>query len=361
MLILNMFRRGFHSSVKAAERTRVWSDFSSRSKSLGINNVLVKKNVLEGSSAVKGGPVTIGRKSNRLKYNSPEHIDEAFAVSYKYLEDHASKLYEKAKGQENELEREKLIAKAESGNPEVLYNFQYHEKIENDPRIIDYTQPVYRHLGRKHWESYSQMLLMQRLESLQVIPDTMPTLVPKAEVNIRFPYSTGVNKWVEPGEFLSSNVTSLPPAVKIQEYDLVDPSKQLYSVLIVNPDEPDVENDTFKTTLAFGLVNIKIDYNDNVVDPRRYTDENVLAEYVPPVPEKNVPAQRYSVWVFRQTEPIAKGDVVRDNFNIRDFASKNNMEAIGAHVWRSEWDLNVSKVREMYNMPTGRVFSRVRR
>lgn len=69
-----MFRRGFHSSVKAAERTRVWSDFSSRSKSLGINNVLVKKNVLEGSSAVKGGPVTIGRKSNRLKYNSPEHM-----------------------------------------------------------------------------------------------------------------------------------------------------------------------------------------------------------------------------------------------------------------------------------------------
>lgn len=66
-----MFRRGFHSSVKAAERTRVWSDFSSRSKSLGINNVLVKKNVLEGSSAVEGGPVTIGRKSNRLKYNSP--------------------------------------------------------------------------------------------------------------------------------------------------------------------------------------------------------------------------------------------------------------------------------------------------
>lgn len=360
-----MFRRKFHSSVKLAERARIWSDFSKRSNSFGINHALVKKNILEGSSAVKGGPVTIGRRSNRLKYESPGHIDEAFSIGYKYLEDHAAKLYERSQSEGlDRAEVDRLLAKAELDNPEVQYNFQFHEKIENNPSVIDYSQPVYRHLGKKHWESYSQMLLMQRLESLQVIPDTMPTLDPRAEINIKFPYSTGVNKWVEPGEFLSSNVTSMPPIVKIQEYDLVDPEKQLYSIVIVNPDEPDLQNDSFKTTLSYALVNIKVDYNDNVVDARKFSDENIIADYIPPAVEKNANTQRYAVWVFRQNGPIGKSEcssIDRQDFDIRAFSDKHGLDAVGAQVWRSKWDLNVEKVRELYGLPKGRVFSRVRR
>ncbi|KAL3233922.1 Large ribosomal subunit protein mL38 [Nakaseomyces bracarensis] len=360
-----MFRRGFHSSVKVAERAKVWSDFSQRSKSYAINHPLVKKNILEGSATLKDGPVTIGRRSNRLKYESPDNIDEAFSIGYKYLEDHAAKLYTKAQAEGvNKAEVERLLAKAELDNPEVQYNFQFHDKIENNPSIIDYSQPVYRHLGKKHWESYAQMLLMQRLESLAVIPDTMPTLIPRAEVNIKFPYSTGVNKWVEPGEYLSSNVTSLPPVVKIQEYELVDPTTQLYTILIVNPDEPDLKTDSFKTTLSYALVNIKVDYNDNVVDARKFSEENIIADYLPPVAEKNANTQRYAVWVFRQNNPIAKtvsNTIDRHNFNIRDFSKQNDLDAIGAQVWRSKWDLNVEKIRELYGLPKGRVFSRVRR
>lgn len=366
-----MYRRLLHTgrvSINAA----VWSDFTSRSQSLGVTNAAIKQGLLNNAETTHG-PASIKRRTNRMKYNSPEHIDETFSTCYEYLQTRAGKAYTRAgeSGIEPEL-KNKLLVKAELANPEVQYNFQFNEKLDNIPSVIDYTQPVYRHLGRKHWESYHQMLLMQRLETLKVIPDTLPTLVPRARVDIKFPFSTGVNQWIEPGKFLSSGVTALEPVFKIQEFELVNPEEQLYTILIVNPDEPDLLNDSFKTSLSYGLTNVKIAYNDNVVDSRKFFDRNVLANYLPPVPEKNAGDQRFAVWVFRQNidaetgkgvpidNEVAMQNLDRENFDIRGFVENNNLDAIGAHVWRSKWDSNVKNVREQYNLPSGRVFSRVR-
>ena len=105
---------------------------------------------------------------------------------------------------------------------------------------------------------------------------------------IKFPYSTGVNKWIEPGVFLSSNVTQFEPIFKIQEFENLNLSKLRYTILIVNPEEPDLINDSFKTTLCYGLQNLKLDYNDNVIDSRKFNvKDNVLINYLSPIPEKN--------------------------------------------------------------------------
>lgn len=352
-----MFRRSFHQS-KVLPRTKVWSDLTgSRPQSFSIPAAHIKKCVLEGTPVQ--GPPSIKRRFNRIKYRSPEKIDQTFKICYDFMESRAAQVYEKASEAQTEQEKEQLLAQAELHNPEVQYNFLYHEKLENDPNVIDYEQPVYRLLGKQHWESYGQMLLMQRLESLSVIPDTLPTLVPRTEVNIRFPYSTGVNKWIEPGEILSSNVTSLPPVFKIQEFDLVDPTTQ-YTILVVNPDEPDIVNDTYKTTLCYGLGNIKVSYNDNVVDSRKFDKSNRIVDYLPPVPEKNAGLQRFVVWVFRQRRPLEVKEYPRNNFDIRFFAKSQQLIPVGAHVWRSEWDSHVAQVRTKYGLPDGRVFSRTR-
>lgn len=366
-----MYRRLLHTG-KVSRNAAVWSDFTSRSQSLGVSNAAIKQGLLQGEQRTEG-PASIKRRANRLKYNTPEHIDETFATCYEYLQKRAVKAY--ARANESDITPElknQLLVKAEQTNPEVQYNFQFNEKLDNIPSVIDYEQPVYRHLGRKHWESYQQMLLMQRLETLKVIPDTLPTLDPRARVDIKFPFSTGVNQWIEPGKFLSSGVTSLEPVFKIQEFDLVNPDEQLYTILVVNPDEPDLLNDSFKTTLSYGLTNIKIGYNDNIVDSRKFFERNVLAKYLPPVPEKNAGDQRFAVWVFRQpVDPeTGKGVAIdndaatqtldRENFDVRSFVKDNKLDAIGAHVWRSKWDSNVKNVRDQYKLPKGRVFSRVR-
>lgn len=366
-----MYKRLIHTG-RITRSPAVWSDFTSRSTSLGISSQAVKESVLNGDK-LDTGPVTLKRKSNRMKYNSLLLIDETFKTCYDFLEKRSGVTYKHANNPKINPEfKEKLLIKAEITNPEVQYNFQFNDKLDNVASIIDYNLPVYRHLGKKHWEAYKQMLLMQRLESLKVIPDTLPTLTPRVSVDIKFPYSTGVNQWIEPGKFLSSGVTSLEPIIKIQEFELVDPKEQLYTVLIVNPDEPDLINDTFKTTLAYGLTNLKVDYNDNVIDSRKFFRRNILAKYLPPVPEKNAGNQRYAVWVFRQNmnSESKKCDVIdnetvistidRNNFKIREFVKENNLDPVGAHVWRSTWDSNVKNVRDQYNLPKGRVFSRVR-
>ncbi|AMD19748.1 HCL403Wp [Eremothecium sinecaudum] len=356
-----MLRRYFHSNSRAAQRA--WADFSKRSRSLEVKNVAVKANILNGND--QQGPPSLKRRFYRVKYNSPEYINEMFSTAYEYLSSIAGRTYAQLETETDPTKRSQLAVEAEIRNPEVQYNFMYNDKLENNPSIIDYEQPVYRHLGREHWHSRDRMLLMQRLETLAAIPDTLPTLDPVAEVNIRFPFSTGVKKWIEPGEVLNSNVTSMEPSIKIQEYDHnLDTEKQLYTILVVNPDEPNLDTDSFKTTLNFGLKNIKIGYNDNLVDPRKYNESNVLAPYTPPVPEKNAGVQRFVVWVFRQVGALSMGRLptsVNQDFNIRAFAEENNLTAIGAHIWRSTWDANVAAVREKYGMDKGRVFHRVRR
>lgn len=353
-----MSYRSFHNNSKIAQR--VWSDFYKRSAAFEVKNKAVKDYIFNGNGAKS--PPSIKRKIYKYRYNSPELIDDMFKISYEFLEKKAGDKYKQLEAISDEREHSQLLVEAEINNPEVQYNFQYNDKLENIPQIIDYNQAVYRHLGFKHWESRDRMLLMQRLETMSVIPDTLPTLDPVAEINIRFPFSTCVNKWIEPGEILSTNATSMEPSIKIQEYDhSIVPSKQLYTILIVNPDEPDLESDSYKTSLCFGLKDIKISYNDNIVDPRRYTARNVIAPYLPPVPEKNVGKQRFAVWVFRHIVPLTSVELKRDNFDIRSFVSNNNLTPIGGHFWRSEWDSNVASVREKYHLPKGRVFHRVRR
>ncbi|CCH58117.1 hypothetical protein TBLA_0A03170 [Henningerozyma blattae CBS 6284] len=362
-----MFNRSFSLSSKSY-LPGVWSNFNSvRSTSLSIPFKPTKDYILNKTAGSK--PPSLKKLSNKIKYQSPEGLDEIFKLSYNYLENNAKKIYDKLESTSDLKTRENLLIQAEINNPEVQYNFQYSNKLENNPNLIDYEQPIYRYLGKKHWESYSQMLLMQRLETLHVIPDTMPTLDPKAEVNVRFPFSTGLNLWIEPGDTLSSNTTSMEPSIKIQEYDLIDTTKQLYTILIVNPDNVDIENDSYYTSLNYALTNIKLSYNDNIVDARKFTNlkQNLLVDYQPPVPEKNAGQQRFSTWVFRQKDIMNNENILskyankfKSNFNIRKFAEYNNLEAIGAHVWRSEWDSNVANVRNIYGMPQGRVFTRER-
>lgn len=365
-----MLHRGFH--LQSVQR-QIWKDFTKRPESLSLLSPKLKQSLFvsepgdsnNGTKSMNKGPYSLRKASSRAKYRSPEDIDPTFQLAYSFLQSRAEQLYHKLEQQNNmdPVIRDKLSVKAEINNPEVQYNFQFSDKVDNNPRLIDYNLPVYRALGKKHWESYEQMLLMQRLETLHAIPDTLPTLVPRAAVMIKFPYSTGVNKWIEPGEFLSTNVTQFEPIFKIQEFDTIDPESQKYTILIVNPDEPDLVNDSFKTTLCYGLANVKIGYNDNIIDARKFNHEdNVLIDYMPPVPEKNAGKQRFVVWVFRQPEQELKDTflVSRDAFNIRQFVTNNELNPIGAHIWRSEWDMTVSNVREKYGLPKGRVFSRVR-
>ncbi|ODV95160.1 hypothetical protein PACTADRAFT_57713 [Pachysolen tannophilus NRRL Y-2460] len=349
----------------------IWSNFAKRSPSLSVKSSAIKQALL--SPDLPGGPATLKKRSSRIKYDSPIGMDSIYPMAYEILEKQSEGFYEKIENLEQKLSKvqdfneksllqneiENLLIKSELYNPEVLFNSNY------NLNSLDLTQPVYRYYLKKNWESHDRMLLMQRLESLHVIPDTLPTLDPKVDVKLKFPHNN-VEKWISPGEILSSNVTLKPPMFKITEFEKIN--NDLYTVLIVNPDVPDLENDSFSTTLHWAISDIELSNVDNEINAAKLlsSENSELIEYIPPTPEKNAPINRLCIWVFKQTEnkkldtnTIAE-NIKREFFDIRKFVKEAHLQPIGAHVFRSQWDRNVNNVRKLYGLPEGRVFSNIR-
>lgn len=333
----------------------IWSNFSNRATSLGVKGNAVRTAILSPSLPANG-PATLRAKTNKMQYKSPIALDKIYPMAYEALEKESEAIYEKIAQNKDSLspeELEQLKTQAELNNPEVIFNSMF------ATNSLDRTQPVYRHLLKEKWESRDKMITMQRLESLHVIPDTLSTLDPQVDVKLRFSHNN-ISSWIEPGTILSSNVSSRPPELEIVEFK--ESTNDLYTVLIVNPDTPDVENDSYSTTLQWGLKNVKLTNADSILDAKKLdaNPEYEFMSYSPSVPEKNTGNQRYAVWVFRQTGELKTTPSSRDQFNIRSFVEENSLEAVGAHIWRSTWDLNTENVRKMYGLPRGRIFARER-
>jgi large subunit ribosomal protein L35 len=312
----------------------------------------------------KIGPPSLKTRKAKLAYNSPVGLQQVFEhakdIVKKESENHYKAAQELSKTDDaikNNREINKHLVRAELHNPEVQYNFKM--------KKIDLTVPIYRYLSEREWRSREMLIMIQRLETLHVIPDTLPTITPKAAVSLQFPGV--INKWIEPGTILQTKVCMRRPVIKIQEFEKIA-DDSLYTVLIVDPDTPDLENDTFKTTLHWAVTNIPLSNVNHEVD---VSMANELVTYLPPHPEKNSPTHRYCVWVFRQSstpEQIRKLDfalddeplLTRDNFKIRQFVEKHQLVPVGAHLWRCDYDRTTDEVRTKFGLGEGLVYRRQR-
>lgn len=359
--------RGFsQSSASHSESVETSSD---KTSSLQIKNPRMRTAILEGYTQF-GGPPSLKSRTARARYTTPIGLDKAFPLAFDIIKDFQKSQYNKADSLKSELEKavsndtdaeqvgllkaelEKTLIEAELDSPEVQYNFEIGQ--------VDYREPVYRYLAEKKWREYDMLILIQRLETLKVIPDTMPTLNPKAHVELQFPGF--VNKWVVPGTVLPCAVATRPPLVKIQEFEEIA-DNSLYTLVIVDPDTPDLVNDSYTTSLQWAISNIPLSNVESVVDAEKATE---LIPYLPPTPEKNTGNHRYAVWAFRQTNgaidsQTAQPLVKREGFDIRAFSDELGLEAVGAHIWRSKYDRTTDELREKYGLKAGRVFTRVRR
>ncbi|ODV85374.1 hypothetical protein CANARDRAFT_28171 [[Candida] arabinofermentans NRRL YB-2248] len=344
----------------------IWSNFSKRSQSLSLKNKALKTALL--SPDLPFGPASLKKRSSKAQYNSPIGLSEIYPLAYQILEQESVDCYKRIEKIESKISttqdqtlkeelndlKQQLLVDAEINNPEVIYNANY------ATNSLDRTQPVYRHYLKEQWKSYSRMLTMQRLESLSVIPDTLPTLDPQVDVQLKFPHNN-VERWIEPGTLLSSNATCKPPLLEIVEFK--ESKNDLYTVLMVDPDTPDLTNDSFSTTLHWGLKDVQLSNEDPIIDAKKLVEnpDYEFIEYLPPVPEKNTGKHRLAIWVFRQNEKLSNvTETSREFFDIRKFTEDHNLVPIGAHVFRSIWDRNTENVRETYGLPKGRIFTRER-
>lgn len=347
----------FFSSRGAARG--VWNEFLNRLASLKIADDKVRADLF--AKIGESGPSSIADDRVRSGYHSPLHIDEVFGSAYDILQSDAASVYHTITERKDQLstsELEQLLVEAETANPEVLHRATF------DLANVDRKQPVYRRFLQQKWQSYALMVTMQRLEQLHVIPDTLPTLDPVVDVRVKFAHNTNgeFNDWVEPGTVLPAFAVARPPTIEVQEFFRPADASGLYTVLVVNPDTPDVARNSYSTTLHYGLANVPLDYVDNTISAATLLahPKAVFAPYVPLVPEKNGGMQRACVWVFRQAGPIAPAPVNRGAFDIRAFSAHHGLTAAGAHVWRQQFDRSVGRVRAEYGLPKGAVYHRVR-
>ena len=54
--------------------------------------------------------------------------------------------------------------------------------------------------------------------------------------------------------------------VQVQEFDKVEGNERLYTVLLVNPDTPDLEKTRFQLLLHYALANVLLNNIDNTID-----------------------------------------------------------------------------------------------
>ncbi|KAG9001949.1 hypothetical protein FRB95_002031 [Tulasnella sp. JGI-2019a] len=273
-------------------------------------------------------------------------------------------------GQKAELEGrlQKLEIESQINLPEVRWGMK--------EGLMDLSKPVYRHLLEKTWRKDGQLdKLMERIHQMHVIPDVIPAIHPTVDLRVvldRKNWKASDPTWfeAEPGDFLEPKRTRVQPRFQATVFH---PEPRLYTLMVIDPDVPDLENRGFQTYLHLLQPNISLDAVSS--HKANIPLENPLVSWLPPHPQNGTPYHRYVTLLLPQSssEPIQIESRVyseRLGFNVRDVVEKYGLgkhhdEDAGAkmvmvpqtyadrigtglrggiHMWRAVWDQDVSKI-----------------
>ena len=209
----------------------------------------------------------------------------------------------------------------------------------------DMNKPIYRYLADRKWRSYQRKIIVQRINQLGIVPDALPFFEPTAEVRMAFG-----KRNVQPGEFIDSRVSEHPARLKVQVFDQ---GERLVTVVVIDGDVPDIENDKYTTRCHYLACNIPISPTQTSLPLSHATDSQLVHSWLPPFAQKGSTYHRYSVFVLQQA-PGKEGEIKvdeafikkikRHRFSLRTFALHHGMEPIGVSVFRNLWDEGTADV-----------------
>ncbi|CAG8521210.1 19776_t:CDS:10 [Dentiscutata erythropus] len=225
---------------------------------------------------------------------------------------------------------------------EALHQRKYHLQVQaevNDPEIrrnfkndkIDMFIPVYRHLKEKHWKSGPLPKLMERITQMYVVPDVFPDLEPTICLEFKFD-----DEFVEPGCFQRPIRTINPPTIVMNSFHV---ETRLYTLIMVDPDMPDVENKSFQMQWHWLITNIPINATKTDI-----SGGNEILQYVSPHPPKGTKYHRYTLGAFEQPDGKIEMTKMDLKMNVREFVNQYNLILRGATFFREVWDKDVSSI-----------------
>ncbi|KAG8530409.1 uncharacterized protein KY384_004911 [Bacidia gigantensis] len=214
-------------------------------------------------------------------------------------------------------------------------------------RSGDMDRPIYRYLADRKWRSYDRKLLMQRIEQHHLVPDILPHLNPTASVSIGFG-----RRNVQPGQFVGSVISKLPLHLNIQVFDK---GLRLVTIAVVDPDVPDVANDSFTSRCHYLAVNIPLSPTNRSVPLRSLNEEkHIVQSWLPPFAQKGAPYHRLAVIVLQQNgesamdvKDLRKWQTKREGWRLKQLLTHHKeLLPVGAGLFRTRWDEGTDGVME---------------
>ncbi|GMK56831.1 hypothetical protein CspeluHIS016_0306710 [Cutaneotrichosporon spelunceum] len=200
---------------------------------------------------------------------------------------------------------------------------------------------VMRELAERAWRRNGGLdLLMQRLFQLGVVPDLLPDILPTADMTV----SAGGGEAVEAGKILPPSSLKEAPRVHVQLFEhpstpsATRPNPEAkYTLLIVDPDSPDHENQTFAQRVHYAKTDISLSVLSGATDLMTAPGTELLA-YEAPAPPKGTGKHRYVFLVIKQGDALQP--VTRDNFALRQYLEEHKLsdkDVVAASLVRAQW------------------------
>ncbi|KAL8803776.1 MAG: hypothetical protein Q9182_002986 [Xanthomendoza sp. 2 TL-2023] len=211
----------------------------------------------------------------------------------------------------------------------------------------DLNRPIYRHLADKQWRQHRRLILMQRINQMHVVPDVVPYLNPTVEVKM---CSRG--RFRQPGDFLGSWNSEFLPPLRIHVFDR---GERFVSVIVVDPDVPNLETDSFDSRCHYFAANIPISPTAHLFSISSPPEGvHILRPWLPPHAQKGSPYHRLVVLVLEQKDgqkmDVPDLEKLPDcritQFNVRSCMDKMHAHLVGVYLFRTIWDENTAGVMQ---------------
>ncbi len=180
---------------------------------------------------------------------------------------------------------------------------------------------------------------------MNIVPDVLPYLNPTVDVTLSFR-----KRAINPGEFVESVLSKHLPTLNIQVFDK---GPRPVTIVVVDPDVPNVEKDSFDYRCHFIATNVVIDPTSPKVSLARINQgPNIVLPWLPPYAQKGSPYHRLVTFVLEHPEG-KELDVQKlmdryknggNKFNMRAFNDRYGLKPVGVHLFRTVWDNGMYQV-----------------
>ncbi|KAG0343448.1 hypothetical protein BG004_005299 [Podila humilis] len=309
---------------------------------------------------------SVSRNSAEVSYKAPalgvnKTYDEALKIiaedkvkrlsEVRSMEAKLATLVKAAPSAENDANiaalKEKIFkqeAYAEINDPEIQWRFNNGQ--------IDMSKSVFRYMKNKQFVRKTLPVIQQRITQMFVTPDLLPVFTPSVNVHLDFGAGSspkvpegspaGTN-YFETGSFLLPGKTINEPKINVEAFHA---EEKYYTVALVDPDMPDLENESFKQQMHWLITNVPLSAVQAEVNVSK---ANVVLPYAPPHPPKGTKYHRYTMLLAEQPNSgkekveISEKDVSRET-TVRDLCSQYKLDVKGLTFFRQVWDKDVSRI-----------------